>query len=129
MELILCGALVVGLIIAIIEFGFVHGDEPGGIGIHHALATFIPTIAMTFIGMNAGLALSFFKMSETLTTDLLVRGGVALIAIIWINAKAAIGRGVGEKLPHSLAIGVLIGASYYIWTYMLKGLIGGILPC
>jgi hypothetical protein len=129
MEIILCGAILVGIIIAIVEMAAVHSDEPGGIGIQHALATFIPTMVMTFAAMNAGLVLGLLKLTESLTWDLIVRGGIALIAIIWITAKASIGRGVGEKLPHSLAVAALIFGSYYIWIYVLKGIVGGFLPC
>lgn len=129
MELIICGALVLGFIISILEFIFVHTDEPGGIGFQHAFATFIPTMIMTFASVNAGLVLTLLKITESLTWDLIVRGAVAVIAIIWITAKSSIGRGVGEKVPHALIIAVLIFAAYYIWTFALEKLIGGILPC
>ncbi len=129
MDILLCPALLIGFVISLVEFAFVHGDEPGGIGIQHAVGTFLPTMLMTFVCMNAGLALDLMNMSESLTTDLLVRGGVAVISIIWINAKASIGRGVGEKLPHSFVIAALVFASYYIWTYVLDSMIGGMLPC
>jgi len=129
MALILCGALAIGIIISIIEMAAVHSDEPGGIGIQHAFATFIPTMVMTFVSMNAGLALGVFKLAETITMDLAVRGIIAFIALIWINAKASIGRGVGEKLPHSLLIAALIFGAYYAWKFALEGILGKILPC
>jgi hypothetical protein len=129
--ILICPAILLGIIIAIVEFMLVHGDEPGGVGMHHAAMTFIPTLVFVFISMNISYVYSLLNLgfTENQMIDLGIRAGVTLIAIIWINGKASIGRGIGEKLPHSLAIGALIFGAPYIWDLVLKGLIGSILPC
>ena len=128
---IICPAIALGIIIGIIEFGFVHADEPGGIGMGHALHALPSAIIFVFISMNISYVAGLvgYDLTENFTIDLAVRGVIALIAMIKIQAAAAIGRGVGEKLPHTLAIGVLIFAAPYAWQYVLANLIGGLFPC
>jgi hypothetical protein len=130
-SIILCPAIAMGIAIGILEFAFVHADEPGGIGMGHALHALPSAIIFVFISMNIGWVASLvgYNLTENFTVDLAVRGVIALIAMIKIQAAAAIGRGVGEKLPHTLAIGVLIFAAPYAWQYVLSQFLGSLLPC
>jgi hypothetical protein len=130
-DFILCPAIAMGIVIGIMEFGFVHADEPGGIGMGHALHALPSAVIFVFISMNIGFVTNLvgLNLTENFGLDMGIRAGIALVAMIKIQAAAAIGRGVGEKLPHTVAIGALIFAAPYAWDLVLKGLIGGYLPC
>ncbi len=130
-DFLLCPALAMGIIIGIVEFGFVHADEPGGIGFGHAFHALPWAVLAVFISMNITFVLGLLgiNITENFTVDLLIRAAVAIISMIKIQMAAAIGRGVGEKLPHTLIIGALIFAAPYVWQYLLSGIIGGFLPC
>jgi hypothetical protein len=128
---LLCPALAMGIIIGIIEFGFVHADEPGGIGFGHAFHALPFAVLAVFISMNIPFVLGLLNinLTENFTLDLLIRVGVAVALMVKIQMAAAIGRGVGEKIPHTLLIGGLIFVAPYAWDFVLKGLVGGYLPC
>jgi hypothetical protein len=130
-DFVLCPAIAMGIVIGIIEFGFVHADEPGGIGYGHAFHALPSAIIFVFISMNIGFVANLvgWNLTENFGLDMGIRAGIALVAMIKIQAAAAIGRGVGEKIPHTIAIGALIFASSYLWDYVLKALVGGYLPC
>jgi len=130
-DFLICPAIALGIVIGIVEFGFVHADEPGGIGFGHAFHALPWAIAAVFISMNIPFVLGLLKINvaENFTLDLLIRVGIAVASMIKIQMAAAIGRGVGEKIPHTIMIGALIFAAPYLWDFVLKGLIGGFLPC
>jgi hypothetical protein len=128
---VLCPAIALGIIIGITEFAFVHADEPGGIGIGHAMHALPSAIIFVFISMNISFVANLvgLKLTENFMLDMGIRAAVAIVAMIKIQAAAAIGRGVGEKLPHTFVIGLLIFGAPYLWTYVLQAAVGAYLPC
>ena len=130
-DFVLCPALAMGIVIGIVEFGFVHADEPGGIGFGHAFHALPWAVLATFICMNISFVLHLvgINVAESFTLVLMIRLGVAVASMVKIQMAAAIGRGVGEKIPHTLIIGALIFAAPYLWEYVLDGLLGSVLPC
>lgn len=130
-DLVICPAIAMGLVVGIIEFGFVHADEPGGIGFGHAFHALPWAVLAVFISLNIPFVLHLIgiDLTDNFTLDLLIRAGIAVISMVKIQMAAAIGRGVGEKIPHTIIIGVLIFAAPYLWEFVLEGLIGGLLPC
>jgi len=97
----LSGAVVMGLVIGLLEVIFVHADERGLGWLSHAIHALPVTIIFVFI---------------------------AIIAMIKIGGAAAITGKVGEKKSHILIIGILVGASPYIWQYGLEPILGPLIP-
>ena len=126
---VICPAIILGIIIGLIEANFVHADEPGPIGMKHAIHAIPTTIIFVLISMNIGYLLQILNVGvvENSTIDLGVRAVIAVIAMIKIQAAAAIGRGIGEKLPHTAGIGLLIFGAPYIWEMFISKLVT--LPC
>lgn len=125
-ELIIVGALLLGVLISLIEIFFVHEDEAGLGWMKHAAHAVPFTILFTFIAMNIDWALmAAFQMDVTTYGTYAVvgfRAAIGLVAAFVVKAKAALikgsGGGLGEKLPHALVIGALIAASPYIWAFV-----------
>jgi hypothetical protein len=65
--------------------------------------------------MNIGWVLGLFGMSENLWLDIGIRVVVGILAMAKISAAAAVAGRVGEKLPHTIVIGVLVMAAPFIW--------------
>jgi len=123
-------AILMGLVLSIIEIGFVHADEAGMHWLTHALHAVPSMLIFTFIAMNITWALSFVGVADNFMIDLGARAVIGIIAMVKIGAAASItGKGgVGEKKFHILAIGVLVMASPYIWQYALGPVIGSYMP-
>jgi hypothetical protein len=107
--------LVIGLVLGLIELIFVHQDEAGMGWLKHGLHALPTMFIFIFISMNIGWVLGFFKMDENLWLDIGIRVVVGIIAMAKISAAAAVAGKVGEKLPHTIVIGVLVMASPFIW--------------
>jgi hypothetical protein len=129
-QLLIGPAILMGIILAAIEIGFVHADEAGMHWLTHALHAVPAMFIFTFIAMNITWALSLIGVADNFWIDLGARVVIGIIAMIKIGAAASItGRGgVGEKPFHILAIGVLVMASPYIWIYALGPIIGQYIP-
>ncbi len=113
-------ALIMGLIIGLVELFFVSQDEAGMGWLGHGLHAIPTMIFFIFASMNVGWVLSFFGTTEAKIGTIGVigiRAAIALIAAFKIGAAAAIAGRVGEKLHHSLIIGVLVAAAPYIWMF------------
>ena len=123
--LVILPALLIGAVIGLIEMVFVHSDEIGMGWFMHGLHAFPFTVLFTFVSMNVSWVLAFVPggFTSSLWVDLGVRLVVAIIAMLKIAAAAAIAGRVGERFYHTLIIGVLIFASYYVWM-----LIGPFVP-
>lgn len=123
-------AILMGLVLGIIEVGFVHADEQGMHWLKHALHALPAMFIFTFIAMNIGWALGLIGFAENFWIDLGARVVIGIIAMIKIGAAASLtGRGgPGEKPFHIIIIGVLVMASPYIWIYALDPLIGQYIP-
>lgn len=119
-ELLFMPAIVMGLGIGLLELVFVHSDEQGMGWLGHGLHA-IPTMMLfIFASMNVDWVLGFFGTAEAdLGTWVVVavRVAIALIATFKIGAAAAIAGRVGEKIYHSLIIGILVAAAPYIWIF------------
>jgi len=110
-----------GIIISLVEIFFVMGDEGGMHPLTHGLHAVPTCLIFTYVAMNAPVLSNY--LSSTLGWDFLVGtvGNIlipvfiGLIATIKVKSAAAIISGghnsVGEKLPHALLVGVLIGAT------------------
>ncbi len=115
--LIILPALIMGAVLGLIEMIFVHSDEIGMGWFYHGLHAFPFTMGFTFLSMNVTFAYKFLHLPfvENLWVDLGIRAAIAIIAMIKIQAAAAIAGRVGERFHHTLIIGALIFASPYIW--------------
>lgn len=130
-EYIIWPAIIMGGIIGLIELFFVHADEAGMGWLSHGLHALPFTIFFVFISMNLGYVHSLIGIPEGTMIDFGIRIAIGLVAMLKIGAAASIvpgARGVGEKLPHTIAIGALVVAAPYIWSYALAGIVGSYLP-
>lgn len=129
-ELLIGPAILLGLVLSVIEIGFVHSDEAGMHWLTHALHAVPAMFIFTFIAMNIGWALSLIGFSGNWMVELGARVIVGIVAMIKIGAAASItGKGgIGEKKFHILIIGILVMASPYIWQYALEPFIGQFMP-
>ncbi len=118
-SLILIPALFMGGVLGLIELFFVHADERGMGWLGHGLHALPATMIFVFISMNVGYALTFVGQAVTVTplVELGVRAFIAIVAMLKISAAAAIVGRVGEKFPHTLAMGALVFAVPYIWQF------------
>lgn len=115
-EFSLIPVLVLGIVLGIIELIFVHQDEAGMGWLKHGLHAIPTMIIFLFISMNIGWLLNLFGMAENLWLDIGIRVVIGIIAMAKISAAVAVaGRVVGEKLPHTIIIGVLVMAAPFIW--------------
>ncbi|MBI2574601.1 hypothetical protein HYV82_01830 [Candidatus Woesearchaeota archaeon] len=118
-SLILIPALFMGGVLGLIELFFVHADERGMGWLGHGLHALPATMIFTFVSMNVGYALTFVGQAVSVTplVELGVRAFIAIVAMLKISAAAAIVGRVGEKFPHTLAMGALVFAVPYIWQF------------
>lgn len=118
--LVIFPALIVGGILGIIEMAFVHSDEIGMGWFMHGLHALPFTILFTFASINVSWAYSLFrfKATETIWIDLGIRAAVAIVAMVKIQAAAAIAGRVGERFYHTLAIGLMIFGVGFLWKYI-----------
>jgi len=114
-DFVILPVLIMGVILAIIELIFVHQDEAGMGWLKHGLHAIPTMFIFLFIAMNIGWALGLVGMKETLWIDIGVRVVIGILAMAKISAAAAVAGKVGEKLPHTIIIGVLVMASPFIW--------------
>jgi len=122
------GAVVIGIIIGLIEMIFVHTDERGLGWFSHAMHAFPVTIIFVFIAMNAPYVLGLINLASNNGIIIGVQTVIGIIAMIKIGGAAAITGKVGEKKIHILIIGILVGASPYIWQYGLEPILGPLIP-
>ena len=123
-------AIFFGLILAVYEIWLVHIDEHSFRGwFGHALHAVPIIIIFTFISMNLHFALS--KLGLVLpfgkTGEMTARVILAIIIAVQVVAKSALFggvrgagrvRGTHETAIHGLIIGILVGASPYIWLLL-----------
>ncbi len=107
--------LVLGIVLGLLELIFVHQDEAGMGWLKHGLHALPVMFVFLFISMNIGWVLGFFGMAEKLWLDIAIRVVVGIIAMAKISAAAAVAGKVGEKLPHTIVIGILVMAAPFIW--------------
>lgn len=110
--------LVLGIALGILELIFVHQDEAGMGWLKHGLHALPVMFVFLFISMNIGWVLGLFGMAENLWLDIGIRVVVGIIAMAKISAAAAVAGKVGEKLPHTIIIGVLVMAAPFIWEIL-----------
>ncbi|MFT4283004.1 MAG: hypothetical protein ACMXX6_01115 [Candidatus Woesearchaeota archaeon] len=129
-ELIIGGALIMGIILSLIEIHFVHVDEAGMRWFSHAMHAVPFMFVFIFISMNIPWVLDLVGFASNLAINIGVSVLVGIIAMVKIKAAASItGRGgVGESNMHILIIGVLIIASPYIWELGLEPFVGQYIP-
>ena len=78
--------------------------------------------------MNAPYVLGLINLAINAWITIGVQVLIAIIAMIKIGGAAAITGKVGEKKSHILIIGILVGASPYIWQYGLEPILGPLIP-
>ncbi len=119
-------ALIMGAIIGLIEFFFVHQDEAGMRWFVHALHTIPVMMIFIFISMNLNWALGLIGIEDNFTMELIARIIIGIIAMVKIAGAAAIvsSTKIGEKKIHILIIGILVMAAPYLWDYVIKNLVG-----
>jgi len=107
--------LVLGAVLGVLELIFVHQDEAGMGWLKHGLHALPTMFVFLFISMNIQWVLGLFGMKENLWLDIGIRVVIGIIAMAKISAAAAVAGRVGEKLPHTIIIGVLVMAAPFIW--------------
>lgn len=118
--LVIVPAIIVGGIIGIIEMIFVHSDEIGMGWFMHGLHALPFTMAFAWVSINVSWAYGLLnlKITESLWVDLGIRAAIAVIAMIKIQAAAAIAGRVGERFYHTIAIGLMIFAVGFFWKFI-----------
>ena len=114
-EFAIIPVLVMGVVLSIIELIFVHQDEAGMGWLKHGLHALPTMFIFIFISMNIGWVLGMFKIADNIWIDIGIRVVIGIIAMAKISAAAAVAGKVGEKLPHTIMIGILVMAAPYIW--------------
>ncbi|HIJ01939.1 hypothetical protein J4399_06850 [Candidatus Woesearchaeota archaeon] len=114
--------LVIGIILSILELIFVHQDEAGMGWLKHGLHAIPTMFIFIFISMNISYVLSLIGLKESMWLTIGIRVIIGIIAMIKISAAAAVAGRVGEKLPHTLIIGILVMVAPYIWELVLCGI-------
>lgn len=115
-----------GLIVGLIEIFFVMQDEGGMHPLVHGLHAIPACLIFSFIAMNAPAVGNYLSQYMSIfgvswVTNITIPIIIGLIATIKVKSAAAIvgGHGsVGEKLPHALAIGVLITIAPFVWPFI-----------
>jgi len=111
--------LVMGLILAFLEIMFVHSDEAGMGWLKHATHAIPTMLIFIFISMNIDYVCGLLNFTPSLWITIGIRVVIGIIAAIKISAAAAVAGKVGEKLPHTLVIAVLVMAAPFIWEMAL----------
>ena len=111
-------ALVVGAVIGLVEMFFVHQDEIGMGWFGHGLHAIPFTIGFTFASINVTWVLAMVGYADNWMYSLGARALIAIIAMIKIQAAAAIAGRVGERFGHTFIIGCLIFAVGYFWDFL-----------
>lgn len=111
--------IVLGVILGILEMVFVHKDESGMGWMKHGLHAIPVMLIFIFVSMNIKWVLGLFNMQDNLWLTIGIRVVVGLIAIAKIQGAAAVAGRVGEKLPHTLVIAVLIMVAPFLWELLL----------
>jgi len=114
-DIVIIPVIIIGLILAILEIIFVHQDEAGMHPLGHALHAIPIMFVFIFISMNIGYVTSLFKWTPSIWITIGIRVLIGIIAAIKISAAAAVAGRVGEKLPHTLTIAVLIMIAPFAW--------------
>ena len=122
MDIVWMPVLIMGLILGIIELVFVHQDESGMGWMKHGLHAIPTMLVFVFISMNIAYVTNLLNIPDNMWITVGVRFVVGVIAAIKISAAAAVAGRVGEKLPHTLTIAVLIMVAPYIWELVLCGI-------
>jgi len=79
----------------------------------------IPTmIVFVFISMNIDYVTSLFNWTPSIWITIGIRVLIGIIAAAKISAAAAVAGRVGEKLPHTLTIAVLVMIAPFAWEYL-----------
>lgn len=116
-----------GTIVGLIEIFFVMQDEGGMHPLTHGLHAFPTCIIFSYISFNAipvGQWLSQYVpfFGNPIVSLVAIPIIIGIIATAKVKSAAAIvggGHGsVGEKLPHALAIGVLIAIGPFVWKFI-----------
>ena len=114
--------LIIGLILAILELIFVHQDEAGMGWLKHGFHAIPTMIVFIFISMNIAWVESLFGWKENIWITIGIRVFIGIIAAVKISAAAAVAGRVGEKLPHTLTIALLIMVAPFAWEYIACGI-------
>jgi len=126
--LVIVPALIMGTIIGLIELFFVHSDEQsmGILWLTHGLHAVPFAIIFVFINMNVEWAAGLlgFKLTQSIYVEAAVRIVIGLLAMVKVASAAALVRGsmIGEKMIHSLMIGVLVAVSPYLAPFIITPL-------
>jgi hypothetical protein len=129
-EYVILPAILLGLAIAFVELVFVHQDERGMGWLAHGLHAVPVTMIFTFITMNVPFVMTKIPGVGTYQSwmEPVVIFIIGLIAMGKVLTAAAIAGRVGEKKYHVFIIGILIIIAPYAWKYVLKAMIGPLLP-
>lgn len=115
MDIVIVPVIVIGLILGILELVFVHQDEAGMGWLAHGLHAIPVMFIFIFVSMNIAWVESLFGWEANIWITVGIRVVIGLIAAAKISAAAAVAGRVGEKLPHTIIIAILIMAAPFAW--------------
>lgn len=118
-----------GLAVSLIEMFLLMQDRRGFRTFTHGLYAIFTCLIFSYISMNApyiGSYLSTFKglefLAKSSVSNIIIPLIIGLIATFKIKlAIIVVGRhrGIGERFPHALIIGVLIAIAPFVWPYVV----------
>ena len=115
MDIVIVPVIIIGLILAILELVFVHQDEAGMGWLKHGFHAIPTMLIFISISMNIDFVSSLFNWKPSIWITIGIRVVVGIIAALKISAAAAVAGKVGEKLPHTLTIALLIMVAPFAW--------------
>jgi len=115
MDIVIVPVIVIGLVLAILELVFVHQDEAGMGWLKHGFHAIPTMFIFIFISMNIPWVESLVGWKASMWITVGIRVVIGLIAAAKISAAAAVAGRVGEKLPHTIIISVLIMVAPFAW--------------
>lgn len=125
--LILLPSLILGIVLGLWEYIFIHADENfrGSHALGHALHIMPFIIIATFISMNIDFFLSLVggSLPGFLTNVYILRGALVLVVAIKIHAGSAVvagakGKGMHESWYHTLIIALAVAVAPYAWMFL-----------
>jgi len=122
--------IIMGLIAAAVDIGFMIGDLSGDAKstLAHGASSLVYLIALSFVAFNIDLATNSGFLPAFFQNQIAVLIILALVAAVVVHAKSAVfskARGQGTHMTwiHSFVIGIVVAASPFIWP-----LVEGYLP-
>lgn len=125
--IIIVPSLILGVILGIWEYTFIHADEnfKGSHAFGHAMHILPFIVAATFISMNMDLFLSWVggSLPAWLTNIYILRAVLVLVVAIKVHTGSAVvagakGKGMHQSWYHTFIIAIAVAVAPYIWMFL-----------